>query len=222
MYTLHGMCQSGNTFKVAFALRAMGLPWQARHVDYFGGATRDADWRSSTNAMGEVPVLEVAADGDGGAGDAKRLTQSGAILTWLAERHSQFGGRNADERYDVLRWLLFDNHKFTSFLATHRFMKSFVATPPDPVVMAFLRGRIDGAFAIVNQHLATQDWLVGDAPTVADFSLSGYLFYPVEETGYEVAQRFPHIQAWVERLKQVPGWADPYDVLPGPRIAPRW
>jgi glutathione S-transferase len=52
--------------------------------------------------------------------------------------------------------------------------------------------------------------------------LSGYRFYPVEESGYEIAERFPNITAWVERLKAVPGWASPYDVLPGARIPPKW
>jgi glutathione S-transferase len=64
--------------------------------------------------------------------------------------------------------------------------------------------------------------MVGSAPTIADLSLSGYLFYPVEESGYEAEQRFPHITAWLERLRQLPGWASPYDVLPGERLAPKW
>jgi glutathione S-transferase len=33
---------------------------------------------------------------------------------------------------------------------------------------------------------------------------------------------YPNIAAWVQRLKAVPGWADPYDVLPGERLAPKW
>jgi glutathione S-transferase len=101
MYRLHGFCQSGNTYKVAFLLRALGQPWEPVFVDFMHGATRRPDWRETVNAMGEAPVLEA---------DGRRLTQSGAILTWLADRHGAFGGRDADERYEVLRWLLFDNH----------------------------------------------------------------------------------------------------------------
>jgi len=89
-------------------------------------------------------------------------------------------------------------------------------------VLAFLRSRIDAAYGIVDKHLATRQWLVGDAPTIADFSLSGYLFYPVDESGIDVAVSHPHIDAWVQRLRRVPGWGDPYEVLPGERIAPRW
>jgi len=212
-YKLHGFSQSGNTFKVAFALRAMDQPFEPVFVDFMHGVTRTPDWRAGTNAMGEVPVLD---DGP------KRLTQSGVILTCLADKHGRFGGRNADERLDVLRWLFFDNHKFTSYFASYRFNKAFGPAAPDPAVMAWLKGRIDNAFGIVDKHLASRSYLVGDAPTIADFSLSGYLFYPVAESGIDLAATFPNLAAWVARLRAVPGWGDPYEVLPGARIAPKW
>ena len=217
MLKLHGFSQSGNTFKVAFLLRALGLPWQPVHLpfaDFAGGATRGAAWRESVNEMGEVPVLEME--------DGRKLSQSGAIMTMLAQRHGAFGGRDDDERQDVLRWLFFDNHKFTNFFATWRFMKSFGAAAPDPAVAAFLRGRIDNAFNIVDKHLAKRSFMVGDAITIADLSLSGYLFYPAEESGIVLEERFPNIAAWRARLRAAPGWGDPYEILPGERIAPKW
>jgi len=213
MYKLHGFCQSGNTFKVAFLLRALNQPWEPRFVDFMNGVTRTGEWREGTNEMGEVPVLD---DGD------RRLTQSGVILTHLSSRHGAFGGRSEDEKLEVLRWLLFDNHKFTSYFASYRFMKAFGPSEPDPAVMAWLRARLDNAFGIVDKHLAGREFMVGTAATIADISLCGYLFYPVEESGYEVASRFPNIGAWLERVRAIPGWADPYDILPGERIAPRW
>ena len=213
MYQLHGFSQSGNTYKVALLLRALQQPWEARFVDFMNGVTRTGEWRESTNEMGEVPVLD---DGK------RRLTQSGAILTHLAQRHGAFGGASEDERLEVLRWLLFDNHKFTSYFATYRFMKAFGPTAPDPAVMAWLRGRLDNAFGIVDKHLAGRAYMVGDTPTIADISLCGYLFYPAEESGYEIEGRYPAISAWLTRLRQLPGWAAPYDVLPGAVIAPKW
>lgn len=213
MYRLHGFCQSGNTYKVALALRLLKQPFDTLFVDFFHGATRQPGWRDDTNEMGEVPVLD---DGD------LRLTQSGVILTYLADKHGALGGSGEAERREVLRWLLFDNHKFTSHLATHRFMKSFMPTAPDPAVMAFLRGRLDASFAIVDKHLAGREFMVGSGPTVVDLSLCGYLYFPVEETGYEIASRYPNITAWLGRVRALDGWADPYDILPGERIAPKW
>jgi glutathione S-transferase len=217
MLKLHGFSQSGNTFKVAFLLRALGLPWQPVHLpfaDFVAGKVRSAEWREGVNEMGEVPVLE---DDDG-----RKTTQSGVILTMLADEHGAFGGKNADERREVLRWLFFDNHKFTSHFATWRFMKALPAKPADPAVAAYLRARIDAAFGIVDKHLAGRNYIVGDALTIADMSLSGYLFYPADESGYVLEERFPNLAAWRDRLRSAPGWGDPYEVLPGERIAPRW
>jgi glutathione S-transferase len=213
MYRLHCFSQSGNSFKVAFFLRALHVPWEAVHVDYLQGLTRDASWREQINEMGEAPVLE-----DG----ARRLTQSGAILTWLARKHGAFAGRDEDEQQEVLRWLLFDNHKFTSYFATYRFMKSFGPTAPDPAIMAWLKTRIDGAFGIAEKHLATRPFIVGEAPTIADFSMSAYLLYPPEESGYDFTRSHPRIAAWLDRIRGIDGWAPPYEVLPGGRIPPRW
>lgn len=213
MYQLHGFSQSGPTFKVAFLLRALKQEWEPRFVDFLNRATRTEEWREGTNEMGEVPVLD---------DDGRRLTQSGVILTYLADKHRAFGGESAADRLEVLRWLLFDNHKFTSYFATYRFMKAFGPTAPDPAVMNWLRGRMDTAFGIVDKHLAERTFMVGNTPTIADISLCGYLFYPVEESGYDVSNQFPYIAAWLERVRNIPGWANPYDVLPGALIAPKW
>jgi len=163
--------------------------------------------------MGEIPILEV--------GD-KKLTQSAVIMLFLADKHGAYAGKDEDERLEVLRWMFFDNHKFTSYLATLRFLKSFGATAPDPGVMKFLAGRVDNAFGIVEKHLANRDFVAGSEPTIADMSLCGYLYYPSDESGYDIGKNYPAMARWLERLKALPGWKPPYEMLPGERIAPRW
>ncbi len=205
MYRLHCFAQSGNAFKVAFMLRALDQPFEPVFVDFFKGISRDEAWREQNNEMGEAPILD---DGE------LRLSQSGAILTYLADKHGRFGGKDEREKLEVLRWLLFDNHKFTSYFASYRFGYSLAPTPFDPAVMQWLRGRLEAVFHIVDRHLAEREWMVGDAPTIADFSLSGYQFFPAAESGIDIAAQFPHIGAWVERLKTIPGWASPYALMP--------
>jgi glutathione S-transferase len=215
-YRLHGFSQSGNTFKVAFLLQALQQPWEAVHLsfaDFAAGLTRSDAWRQQHNVMGEVPLLEV---------DGRPMTQSAAILLYLSERHGRFGGASEAERQEVLRWLFFDNHKFTSYFATWRFMKAFGATAPDPTLAGWLRGRIDNAFGIVERHLQDRPFMVGTQPTIADLSLCGYLFFPPEESGYEIAERFPAMAQWLGRVRQIPGWKPPYEMLPGEQVAPRW
>ncbi len=70
--------------------------------------------------MGEVPVL---------VHGAKKLSQSGVILTYLAEHSEKFQPRGEDERLEALRWIIFDNQKVNGFLGPYRFLRNF-AKPP--------------------------------------------------------------------------------------------
>jgi glutathione S-transferase len=210
-YRLHGFSQSGNAFKVATMLNLLGEPWEPVFVDFFNGETRRPEWRAEVNEMGEAPVVE-----DG----ALRLTQSGLILHHLAAKHGRFAGADAAAQREVMRWILFDNHKFTSYLATYRFLKSFMPKEPDAAVMAWLKSRAEAAFQIAEQHLARHDFMAGRELTIADISMSGYLFYPAEEHGWDWSASHPNIARWLARIAAAPGWRPPYETLPGERIMP--
>ncbi|MGY6633916.1 MAG: glutathione S-transferase family protein [Alkalilacustris sp.] len=200
---LYGFGESGNAFKVAFALRAMDLDWTLHGVDFFRGETRTPEFRA-LNPMGEVPVL---VDGD------TVLSQSSVILDYLSSKTGLFGGQSAAERREVLRWMFWDNHKLTGTVAPLRFLQNFLpAEKRVPEVIAYLEGRARAAAQVLEAHLQGRNWVVGSAPTIADFSLAGYLWYP-EPKGLEPGD-WPAIDAWLERLTRLQGWAPPYDVMP--------
>lgn len=201
-YKLYGVGESGNAYKAALMLNLCGLDWECRFVDYFRDETRMSAYRETVNEMGEVPVLDH---------DGRLLSQSGVILNYLAERTGKFSGGSEAERLEIWRWILFDNHKFTSYFATLRFLVGLQKTGETPVT-EFLRGRALGAFGVVEKHLGKQDFMVANRPTVADISMVGYLFHP-EETGIDRTQ-FPNINAWTARIAALPGWAGPYELMP--------
>jgi len=206
-YKLYCIAQSGNAYRVALMLNLIGADWEPIWVDFFaGGATRKPDYRDNVNEMGEVPVL---------VHGKKKFTQSGVILTYLANHCGKFKPQGEDEELEALRWIIFDNQKVNGFLGPFRFLKNFAPNPGDPAVMAFLKGRVDGALAIVNKRLTGRQFLVSDKPTIADISMTGYLYYPAEEFGFDIAKDHPAIAAWLERMKALPGWKHPYDLMPG-------
>src|SRR5436305_7855832 len=171
-YRLYCNGTSGNSYKLALYLNCAGLDWEPVGVDFAGGETRAPAWRAAINAMGEVPVLEV---------DGCLMSQSGAILLLLAETTGHFAPAAA-QRFEAMRWLLFDNHKFTNNLAMHRSQNCLTPAPADPAVLAFLRARTESSFSIVEQHLGGRSFALGEHPTIVDFSFAGYVFYPAEET----------------------------------------
>ena len=201
-YTLYGFAQSGNAYKPALALELAGADWAPRFVDYFGGETRTPAYRA-INVMGEVPVLEHR---------GRRLTQSGVILDYLAGTMGRFGWGDDDERREILRWLLWDNHKLTSYTATYRFLRT-LTKDPDPAVLAEFGKRSRAAWGVLDTHLKDRAWIVGERLTIADLSCCAYLFFD-DEIGVDWGE-FPAIGAWLERLKAEPRWKHPYAMLPG-------
>ena len=203
-YKLHCFAQSGNSYKPALLLALSEADWEPVFVDFFNGAARTPEFRA-LNEMGEAPVLD--------HGEV-RLTQSGVILDYLSLRFRDFAPRSEADRREVLRWTLWDNHKLTSYTASLRFLRTFVPEEKrDPGVLAWLEGRARGAMKVLDGHLAEREWIVGERPTTADLSCVGYLYYD-GELGYDVAE-YPNVDRWRQGIAALPGWAHPYQLMPG-------
>jgi glutathione S-transferase len=203
--TLYCFGESGNAYKAALTLTLCGVDWHPRFVDFFNGETRSPEFRR-LNVMGEVPVLVT--------GSGETLTQSGTIQLWASEQTGRLAGGTAADRSQVLRWLLWDNHKMSSQAGALRFLMNFA--PPDKrpaEVVAWLSARLRSALGTLDAALAGRDWLVGDAVTIADTAACGYLFYP-EPFGFTRAD-WPNIDRWLTGIAALPGWKHPYDMMPG-------
>jgi glutathione S-transferase len=206
-FALYCFDRSGNSYKVALMLELVGADWEPRLVEYFKGETFGADYRD-LNVMGEAPVL---IHGD------LTLTQSGVILDYLADITGKFGAKSPDERREIWRWILFDNHKLTSYTATLRYLRTLAPTGETPVT-EFLHKRASSAWRIADKQLQSRPFLIGDRPTIADLSVAGYLFFD-GEIGIDIAA-YPALAAWRERTRALPGWKHPYDLMPVAELQP--
>jgi glutathione S-transferase len=207
-YRLHYFPESGNSYKLALMLTLCGQTFEPVWTDFGGGITRTAEWRRTVNEMGEIPVLEV---------DGERLTQTAPILLKLASQFGQFGGETEQEEFELLRWLFWDNHKLTGYMATYRYMRTFIPSG-DPAILTHFRRRLDDFLGILETHLQHHAFAIGTRPSIADISMMAYLHYPSDETGYDLAVTHPAISAWLGRMAALPGWKSAYDLLPGKRL----
>jgi glutathione S-transferase len=206
-YELYCFAQSGNAYRAALMLNLIGADWKPVWYDFFGAMPqRTPEFRETVNEMGEAPVLV-----HGG----RKLSQSGVILTYLARRSGKYLPQGEDEELEALRWIIFDNQKVNGFLGPYRFLKNFAKPAGDPAVMDAFKARALGALGIVNKRLEKTPFLVGPRPTIADVSMTAYLYYPAEEFGFDIAKDHPAIAGWLARMAALPGWAHPYDIMPG-------
>ncbi len=195
--------ESGNAYKAALTFDLVGIPWEPVFVDFFKGEARSPAFRK-INVMGEVPVF-VADDGE-------VMTQSGVMQLWAVEQTGKLGGKTPAEAREVMRWLLWDNHKMSSQIGTLRFVQNFLAPEHRSAdVIKWIAGRVRVAYKTLEQHLEGRDWLVGDGPTIADLACSSYLYYP-EPFGFD-RDEWPAVAHWLDNIAALPGWRHPYDMM---------
>ena len=207
-FQLYCFAQSGNAYRAALMLNLIGADWEPVWVDFFGTwLQRTPEFRNDVNEMGEAPVL---------VHGKKKLTQSGVILTYLARRTGKFKPEGEDEELEALRWIIFDNQKVNGFLGSVSLSQELRQASRRSRGPRIPEGpRIDGNLAIVNKRLTGRKFLVSDKPTIADVSMTAYFYYPAEEFGFDIAKDYPAIGAWLERMKALPGWKHPYELMPG-------
>lgn len=197
--------ESGHSYKAALALELAGCDWEPVFVDFFNGATRNANYRSSVNIMGEVPVL---LDG------TLKLTQSGLIQTYLSEKTGLHGGKTQDEIREILRWILWDNGKLSTIAGATRFLIHFATeNQRSQQVIEANQARLRGSYKVLEAALEGRNFLVGDTITHADMTCCGYLYYP-EPFGFNKSE-WPNINRWLNNISLTAGWKAPYDLMPG-------
>ena len=205
-FKLYCFAQSGHSYKAALMLALCEADWEPVFVDFFNGGARTPEFRA-VNSMGECPVL---------VHGEKTFTQSGVMLDYLSKHFGLFGPDNEDERLEILRWTLWENHKLNSFQGIYRFMLNWAPEAARSAdVNAFMKGRALGALKVLDAHLADREWAAADRPTTADIACSGYVFYPRDEYQWTDDELFPNIEAWQTRVQSLPGWKHPYDLMPG-------
>jgi glutathione S-transferase len=206
---LHYFPESGNSYKLALMLTLCGQTFEPVWTDFGSDITRTEGWRRRINPMGEIPVLEE---------NGRSLTQTAPILLRLADQLGRFGGCDKAERFEMLRWLFWDNHKLTGYMATYRFRRTFMPNP-DAAVLECLPWPARRFPRHPRSPRRYRPFVIGDQATIADLSMCAYVSFPSDETGYDFAVSHPNVHAWLGRIAALSEWRSSYELLPGQRLA---
>lgn len=200
---LYGNKESGHSYKVKLALTLLGLEHEYRPIDLtIDRANRPPGFRE-VSRYGEVPVL---------VANGEALVQSNAILMHLARVTGRLRGECDPDR--TVEWLFWEANRIGFSISNLRFARHFTHdTPPD--VMAWLEARARADLDRLDQEFRAKDsFLLGSSISIADIACCGYLFWP-EQTGLDFT-KWKHVSAWLERIRSVPGWAHPYQLMSAP------
>jgi glutathione S-transferase len=193
MITVYGMSSSGNCHKVRLVLDLLGRPYRWVEVDSAAGQTRTPAFLAK-NPNGRVPILERE--------DGSVLTESNAILCWLAEGTALVPA-DAWERAQTMAWMFFEQYSHEPYVAVARFICGW--TPDDSPRRADLprlRERANEALAVMERHLQSHDWFGGQALSIADIALFAYT-HRADEAGI-CLEPFVRMRAWLQRMAVIP------------------
>jgi len=193
---LHDNLTSGNGYKVRLLLAQLGIPYERIEYDIDNRATRTPDFLAK-NPNGRIPVLELD--------DGSLLPESNAILWYLAEGTALLPA-DRRQRAEVLQWMFFEQYSHEPNIATVRFWLAH-ATPVTPLIelsMPAKRALGYAALGVMEGHLATRPFFVGNRYTIADIALYAYT-HVASEAGFDLAP-YPHIRAWLARVAAQPGY----------------
>ena len=202
MITLYGYSPSGNCHKLRMLLGHLGRDCRWIETDSAHGATRTPGYLAK-NPNGKVPMLELD--------DGRVMVESNAILSWLADGTPYFGG-DAWQRAQTLSWMFFEQYSHEPYVAVARFVCGWTPLDsPRRAELPKLRERGHQALAVMERHLATDEWFSSTGYGIADIALFGYT-HCADEGGIAL-DAYPAVRAWLARVRAQPGF------VPMPPIA---
>jgi glutathione S-transferase len=197
--TLYGSFTSSSSYKPMLYLALARLPFSFRTVNLKIGVQKEAEYLA-VNRYGVVPSLKHR---------GLTILQSNVILDYLARETGHFEGRTEQAKWQAREWLSWEADHITAVARVRhsaRFRKMH-----DEVIAEF-RPRAEAALSFVDETVANRPFLVGDYPTIADIGCWGRMVF-MAEGGFEISN-WPHLEAWASRIKAMPGFALPYDLIP--------
>ena len=197
---LFGNRESGHSYKVALALRMLELGYEYRAIDLaLPRSSRGADFRAAAR-FSEVPTL---------VADGAPIVQSNAILLYLSRLSRKLHGSLGLDR--LLEWLFWESNRIGFSVPNLRVARHFMSDT-EPALVSWLEARAQADLDRLEQEFAAgAAYLAGEEISIADISCAGYLFWP-EQAGIDLSH-WPSVSAWIDRIKQTPGWSSPYDLL---------
>ena len=187
---LHGHPLSGHVHRVELFLSLLGLPFEKRTVDLSCGEHKRPEFLA-LNPFGQLPVIE---DGD------LVIADSNAILVYLAltyDASARWLPRDAIGAARVQRWLSVAAGQLAHGPAAARVAVLF-GRPQDQAP----RDAAARLFALLDQHLTTQDFLAAAHPTIADIALYSYTAH-APEGGVSLAP-YAALRRWLARIEGLP------------------
>ena len=190
---------TSNGMRARIGLEECGLPYNLHPIDLTKGEQKSPEFLK-VNPSAAIPVI---VDAEGPGRKALTLSQSGAIVIYLAEKAGRFIPADPLRRLMALQWLLqatTDAARASSAV----FLVSTLVPEKIPGNTAFFEQQCLRYLRSADAHLASREYLA-DELSIADFAL--YPVYAVRKALIDQAGDLPHLSRWGKALAARPAVA---------------
>lgn len=188
-----------NSLKVPIALEEMGLDYRLVPVNLRQGAQR-ADTFKAINPNGKVPVLiDHPAAEDAGI----VLSESAAILVYLAEKTGQLLPHDAAQRGKVFEQLFFH-----ASAVSPAYLQAFLVSIQSPLQLeakAKALAEVERVLGVLDQALQSHLYVAGASYSIADIAHFGWI-WRTQAVGASLDQ-FPSVARWYDAMLARPAVA---------------
>ena len=165
-------CPTPNGVKVSIALEELGLAYEPHFINIGANETWTPEYLA-LNPNGKIPAI---IDPDGPGAKPLALFESGAILMYLAEKTDQLIPADAAGRYETLQWVMFQMGAIGPMFGQVGFFHKFAGKDfPDKRPLERYVAESKRLLGVLETRLTGRDWIMGEAYTIADISMLGWV-----------------------------------------------
>lgn len=179
--------------RVYWALEEMNLPYRVHGVDHTGGEHKSEAY-SKKSYFNQIPVID---------DDGFTLSESAAILLYLAEKSGRLIPKDFEGRTRVTQWCFAALASVELPLAEIHMIHAFFGVEKNKDRLEFLyqwAGRVLGG---LEKRLADREWIACDDFTVADILLTCVL-REIRKT--DLLKSYPRLTDYYDRALARPAW----------------
>jgi len=185
-----------NGFKISIMLEECKLPYNLKPVNISKGEQFNPDFLkiSPNNRM---PAI---VDPAGPGGRPISIFESGAILQYLGRKTGKFYPSDERGRVEVDQWLFWQVGGVGPMAGQVHHFKNYAVETLTYAINRYV-DEVNRLYGVMNKRLADRDFIAGKY-SIADMSLIGWV-NGWERQGQDINE-FPHLKAWIERMKARP------------------
>ncbi|MBA3502605.1 MAG: glutathione S-transferase N-terminal domain-containing protein [Myxococcota bacterium] len=197
-----------NGFKLLIGLEELALPYKPNWIDITKGDQMKPEYLA-INPNNKIPAV---VDHEGPGGKPITVFESGAVLTYLADKTGKLLAASGHARYTALEWVFFNAGGTGPMIGQLGYFTKYAQEKVPPAIERFTK-ETERLLRVLDKRLGETQYLAGDF-SIADimnftWADAARTFIGMDISGYK------NVTRWLDELQARPAFAKAMAMKPG-------